>query len=110
MRTLSTFTLPSRSLSTTPLRQARIATHASRPSLSLSDFLLRQRVLSLWRDIVRATKKIPKNSPTRTEMKAFAREEFERNRAVRDTTKIRYLVSTGRTQFDEMRRGFAGGL
>ena len=109
MRTLSTLTLPTRSLSTTPLCQARIANHSC-PSLSLSDFLLRQRVLSLWRDIVRATQKIPKNSPTRIEMKAFAREEFERNRAVRDTTKIRYLVSTGRTQFDEMRRGFAGGL
>ena len=93
-----------RSFATTPTTRARA------PRLSLSDFLLRQRVLSLWRDIVRATNKIPKASPTRTEMKAFAREEFERCRDVRDTTKIRYLVSTGRTQFDEMRRGFGGGL
>ncbi|KAG7005767.1 hypothetical protein G7Y79_00018g045740 [Physcia stellaris] len=97
-----------RSFSTTPITYARATSPV--PRLSLSDFLLRQRVLSLWRDIVRATNKIPKASPTRTEMKAFAREEFERSRDVRDTTKIRYLVSTGRTQFDEMRRGFGEGL
>ena len=43
-------------------------------------------------------------------MKVFAREEFERNREVRDTVKVRYLVSTGRTQFEEMRRGFGAGI
>ena len=95
-----------RTLSTTFAHPASLTTKTSR--LSLSDFLLRQRVLSLWRDIVRALNKIPKESSTREEMRTFAREEFERNKEVKDTTKIRYLVSTGRTQFDEMSRGFAG--
>ena len=95
-----------RTLSTTSAHSARIAVKKSH--LSLSDFLLRQRVLSLWRDIVRAVNKIPKESPTREEMKTFAREEFDRNKDVKDTTKIRYLVSTGRTQFDDMCKGFAG--
>ena len=90
-----------RFFSTTPPTRARTTSRV--PALSLSDFLLRQRVLSLWRDIVRATNKIPKDSPTRQELKTFAREEFERNRTVSDTTKIRYMVSTGRTQFDQMR-------
>ena len=99
------FFIVTRTLSTTSAPSARIAVKSH---LSLSDFLLRQRVLSLWRDIVRAVNKIPKESPTREEMKAFAREEFERNKDVKDTTKIRYLVSTGRTQFDEMCKGFAG--
>ena len=98
--------LVTRTLSTTSAHSARIATNT--PRLSLSDFLLRQRVLSLWRDIVRELNKIPKESSTREEVKNFAREEFERNKDVTDTTKIRYLVSTGRTQFDEMSRGFAG--
>ena len=52
---------------------------------------------------MRAIHKMPKGSSTRVEMRDFAREEFERNRNVTDTTKIRYLVSTGRTQFDAMR-------
>jgi len=52
---------------------------------------------------MRATNKIPPSS-TRDEMKEFARTEFERNRHVDDIVQIRYLVSTGKTQFEEMRR------
>ena len=73
--------------------------------LSLSDFLLRQRVIELWRNVIRTVNKIPKNSSTYNEMKKFAREEFERNRNVTDPIKIRYLVSTGKTQLDEISRG-----
>lgn len=78
---------------------------SSLPRFSLSDFLLRQRVLKLWRDIMRTTNKIPKISPTRTELKRFAREEFERNRTVTDPVKIRYLVSTGKTQAEKIKEG-----
>ena len=108
MRSALSPLLTIRNFSITSPTYARITSRVS--GLSLSDFLLRQRVLGLWRDIVRATNKIPKESSARTELKTFAREEFERNRAVRDTTKIRYLVSTGRTMFDEIRMRFAGGL
>ncbi len=37
-------------------------------------------------------------------MKKFAREEFERHRAVTDGSKIRYLLSTGKTEFETMER------
>ena len=37
-------------------------------------------------------------------MREFARAEFERNREVNDIGHIRYLISTGRTQFDGMKR------
>lgn len=37
-------------------------------------------------------------------MKGFAREEFDRHRGVTDDSKIRYLVSTGKTEFDRMER------
>ncbi|KAI9888011.1 MAG: hypothetical protein M1823_000132 [Watsoniomyces obsoletus] len=40
----------------------------------------------------------------RKEWRQFARQEFERNREVDDLSQIRYLISTGKTQFDEMRR------
>ncbi|TKA81055.1 hypothetical protein B0A49_00675 [Cryomyces minteri] len=73
------------------------------PLLSLDQFLQRQRVLSLWRQIVRATNKIP--APvTRKEMRDFARGEFTRNKDVTDLGHIRYLISTGKTEFDSMKR------
>jgi len=43
-------------------------------------------------------------SATREEMRTFARGEFERNKFVYDLGHIRYLISTGKTQFDSMRR------
>lgn len=43
-------------------------------------------------------------SSTREEMRTFARGEFERNKFVHDLGHIRYLISTGKTQFDSMKR------
>ncbi|MCJ1438742.1 hypothetical protein MMC27_008132 [Xylographa pallens] len=71
--------------------------------LDLDHFLQRQRVLALYRTIVRATNKIPV-SGTRKEMQTFAREEFERNKGVEDLTHVRYLVSMGKDQFKTMQR------
>ena len=71
---------------------------------TLAQFLLRSRVIALYRSIVRAINQIPSTSPTRAEMQAFAREEFERNRAVKDETKIRFLLSAGKVEFEKMER------
>ncbi|KAJ9216510.1 hypothetical protein DTO166G4_1726 [Paecilomyces variotii] len=76
---------------------------SKKPALGLEHFLQRQRVLSLWREIVRALNQVPK-SPTRDELRAYARQEFERNRNVEDLSHIRYLVSTGKAEFDTMKR------
>ncbi|QVM10152.1 hypothetical protein D8B26_004814 [Coccidioides posadasii str. Silveira] len=74
-----------------------------KPAVSLEHFIQRQRALKLWRDIVRGINKIPP-STTRDELRVFARQEFERNKNVRDLAHIRYLISTGKTEFDAMRR------
>ncbi|KAG5298442.1 hypothetical protein I7I48_07887 [Histoplasma ohiense] len=74
-----------------------------RQTVSLEHFVQRKRALGLWRDIVRATNRIPQSS-ARDEMRSFARHEFERNKEVTDLTHIRYLISTGKTEFDAMRR------
>ncbi|KAJ5949157.1 hypothetical protein N7454_000741 [Penicillium verhagenii] len=66
-------------------------------------FIQRQRVLALWREIVRALNKIPP-STTRTELHSYARQEFERRRDVTDLQHIRYLLSTGKAELDTMRR------
>ena len=75
--------------------------------LSLDHFLIRQRVLALYRNIIRACYKIL--SPTREEMKLYAREEFERRKDIEDLRKIRYLLSTGKADFDKL-RGQIGGV
>ncbi|OJJ41049.1 hypothetical protein ASPWEDRAFT_242207 [Aspergillus wentii DTO 134E9] len=74
-----------------------------KPAVSLDHFIQRQRVLGLWREIVRALNKVP-NSPTKDELHSYARDEFERHRNVTDLQHIRYLLSTGKSEFETMRR------
>ncbi|PWY86089.1 hypothetical protein BO70DRAFT_395213 [Aspergillus heteromorphus CBS 117.55] len=74
-----------------------------KPAIGLDHFIQRQRVIALWREISRALNKIP-NSSTRDELHNYARKEFERNRNVTDLQHIRYLISTGKAEFETMRR------
>ncbi|TVY12563.1 LYR motif-containing protein 2 [Lachnellula arida] len=89
------------------------SSQAKRPSrftagtVSLDHFLQRAKALSLWRTIVRGCRKIS-DTGTREETLRFAREEFRRNRDVRDLTQIRYLISTGKTQWEGMERYITG--
>ena len=72
------------------------------PPLSLDHFLQRQRVISLYRSIIRSLYRIPKDR--RGEPISYAKGEFKRNKDVQDIGKIRYLVSTGKTEFESMSR------
>ncbi|KAF2710364.1 hypothetical protein K504DRAFT_476349 [Pleomassaria siparia CBS 279.74] len=71
-------------------------------TLGLDHFIQRQRALALWRDILRSTAGIP-DTPTRHDMRQFARREFEQHKDVSDLGHIRYLISYGKTQFDSMK-------
>ncbi|ORY11410.1 hypothetical protein BCR34DRAFT_326138 [Clohesyomyces aquaticus] len=70
--------------------------------LGLDHFVQRQRALALWREILRSTAGISDTS-TRTDMRQFARAEFERHKNVTDLGHIRYLISTGKAQFGTMK-------
>ncbi|KNG90802.1 hypothetical protein ANOM_000851 [Aspergillus nomiae NRRL 13137] len=93
-----------------------------KPAMSLDHFIQRQRVLGFWREVTRAlhskivrfitelasvadwlVQEIPKSS-TRDELRSYARQEFERHRNVTDLQHIRYLLSTGKSEFEMMRR------
>lgn len=76
-------------------------------TLSLDHFLQRSRVLSLYRTILRGTRRID-NPATRDETRSFARAEFERHRGVTDLGHIRYLLSTGKTEWETMERYIEG--
>jgi len=86
------------------------ATHA-RPSklkgtMSLDHFLQRQRTIHFYRKILRGTKAI-RDPATKKESRGFARAEFERHRHVTDLSHIRYLLSTGKTEWENMERYIA---
>lgn len=72
------------------------------PPPSLEAFIQRGRVLGLYREILRNLFRIPKGK--RDEPIAYAKNEFGRNKHVKDITQIRYLISTGKTEFDTMSR------
>ncbi|KAI0400761.1 complex 1 LYR protein [Xylaria palmicola] len=79
-----------------------------RPTLSLEHFLQRARVLALYRTVLRGTRYIS-DPATRAETRGFARAEFERHRGVTDLDHIRYLLSTGKTEWESMER-YIGGM
>ncbi|KAF6814707.1 hypothetical protein CSOJ01_03930 [Colletotrichum sojae] len=72
-------------------------------TLSLDHFLQRSRALSLYREIIRGTRRIA-DPTTRAESRRYARDEFERHRDVTDIGHIRYLISTGKTEWQGMER------
>ncbi|KAH6612766.1 hypothetical protein C7974DRAFT_85051 [Boeremia exigua] len=80
---------------------SRLQARGKKP-LGLDRFIERQKVISLWRDIVRSTNNIP-DASTRADMRQFARVEFEQHRHVDDLGHIRYLLSTGKTQYQTMK-------
>jgi hypothetical protein len=73
------------------------------PALSLDHFLQRGRVLAFYRTVMRGVHKI-QDPQTRRESRRYARDEFERHRHVTDIAHIRYLLSTGKTEWDTMER------
>ncbi|KAI0532886.1 complex 1 LYR protein [Xylaria digitata] len=90
------------------LRSYATRTSRLRPTLSLEQFLQRARVLALYRTVLRGTRHIA-DPATRSETRSFARAEFERHRGVTDAGHIRYLLSTGKTEWESMER-YIGGL
>ena len=92
-----------------PLSTRRTASHTAFPKLTLSleAFLLRQRVLHLYRGIIRSCHRLP-DETTRREMRVFAREEFERQKEVKDQAHIKYLLSVGKADFDKFEKQIGG--
>ncbi|KAG8163712.1 hypothetical protein KVR01_007009 [Diaporthe batatas] len=96
-----------RALRLFPQRQLRCYAHGpgrARPSrlgetVSLDHFLQRSRVLALYRTVLRSIRSITDHE-TRDETRLFVRHEIERHRHQH----IRYLLSTGKTQWEGFER------
>ncbi|XP_010536439.1 PREDICTED: uncharacterized protein LOC104811443 [Tarenaya hassleriana] len=62
-------------------------------SFDLQSFILRARVLKLYRQALRISRRAPIHA--RADLKQTIREEMEKNRGCDDKQKIRYLISEG---------------
>ncbi|KIP12025.1 hypothetical protein PHLGIDRAFT_62861 [Phlebiopsis gigantea 11061_1 CR5-6] len=72
--------------------------------LTLKHFILKQRVINLYRQAARACRTIP-DRQTRRETLSWIRIEFERNRYIHDTAVIEDKLATG---IRELRRSLPG--
>ncbi|XP_021909486.1 uncharacterized protein LOC110823419 [Carica papaya] len=62
-------------------------------SFDLQDFILRARVLKLYRQALRTARRAPDRA--RVELERTIRQEMESNRNYSDKQKIRFLISEG---------------
>ncbi|KAK9740071.1 hypothetical protein RND81_03G009200 [Saponaria officinalis] len=67
--------------------------------MDLQDFILRARVLKLYRHALRTARRAPCHS--RDELQQTIRREMENNKKCRDKQQIRYLISEG---FEKVKR------
>ncbi|GFP98231.1 lyr motif-containing protein 2 [Phtheirospermum japonicum] len=62
-------------------------------ALDLQDFLLRARVLKLYRQALRISRRAPGDS--KDEVRQVIRQEMENNKTCKDKQRIRFLISDG---------------
>ncbi|XP_059622488.1 LYR motif-containing protein 2 [Phlebotomus argentipes] len=71
------------------------------PALTLKQFMLRQEVLKLYRDVFRTIRRVPQESD-RAELKEWARRDFHANRHHTDDTTIKMMLHYGRRSLTEL--------
>ncbi|NXN48167.1 LYRM2 protein, partial [Rhinoptilus africanus] len=72
-------------------------------ALSLRQFLRRQQVLQLYRQLLRAIRQVPAEADRRY-LQEWAREEFRRNKGATEEDAIRMMITQGNRQLQELQR------
>ncbi|XP_076872497.1 LYR motif-containing protein 2 [Brachyhypopomus gauderio] len=75
-------------------------------ALSFKQFLQRQKVLGLYRSVLRTIRQVPDDAD-RTYLRDWAREEFKRNKHATDQDAIRMMITQARSHLEELRRTLA---
>ncbi|XP_067009389.1 LYR motif-containing protein 2 [Anabrus simplex] len=76
---------------------------ASKVPLNLKQFMLRQRVLKLYREILRSIYKVPDES-SKKELLQWARCDFEKHRHHTDEYTIKTLIFNGERSLKELQQ------
>ncbi|CAG9135743.1 unnamed protein product [Plutella xylostella] len=83
-----------------------MATKIPKTALSLKQFLVRQEVLKLYREILRSIKRVP-DEKTRLELREWARTDFKKNKDTTDETAIKAFIYYGRKSLKDLQRSLA---
>ncbi|XP_051952400.1 LYR motif-containing protein 2 [Xyrauchen texanus] len=75
-------------------------------ALSLKQFLQRQKVLGVYRNLFRIIRKIPDESDRRY-MRDWAREEFKRNKSETNQDVIRMMITQAQNHLEDLRKSLS---
>ncbi|XP_017553212.1 LYR motif-containing protein 2 [Pygocentrus nattereri] len=75
-------------------------------ALNLKQFLQRQRVLGLYRSMLRTIRLVP-DEADRKYLRDWAREEFKRNKEATNQDAIRMMITQASNHLEELRRSLA---
>ncbi|KAK9956343.1 hypothetical protein ABG768_014084 [Culter alburnus] len=75
-------------------------------ALSFKQFLQRQKVLGIYRDLLRTIRKIPLES-NRRYLRDWAREEFKRNKSETDQDVIRMMITQANNHLEDLRKSLS---
>ncbi|XP_026885357.1 LYR motif-containing protein 2 isoform X1 [Electrophorus electricus] len=74
--------------------------------LSFKQFLQRQKVLSLYRNMLRTIRQVPDDAD-RKYLRDWAREEFKRNKDATNQDDIRMMITQAQNHLGELRKTLA---
>ncbi|XP_066532722.1 LYR motif-containing protein 2 [Hoplias malabaricus] len=75
-------------------------------ALTLRQFLQRQRILGLYRSMLRTIRQVP-DEADRKYLRDWAREEFRRNKEATNQDAIRMMITQAKNHLEELRRSLA---
>lgn len=79
-----------------------MASKLPKDAMTFKRFILRKDVLKLYRDILRAIRKVP-NELDRKDLKQWARDDFKKYKKIDDEEAIRMMLTKGRMTLDELK-------
>lgn len=73
-----------------------------KPALNLKQFMLRQQVLKLYKDIYRTINKVPDES-SKKDLKIWLREDFKKNKPLTEEIAIKMAMQVGLRSLKELK-------
>ncbi|KAM9783071.1 LYR motif-containing protein 2 [Neosynchiropus ocellatus] len=83
-----------------------VASRLPPAALTLKQFLQRQRVLGIYRNMLRTIQQVP-DEADRKYLRDWARDEFKRNRGATDQDAIRMMITQAKNHLEDLQKSLA---
>ncbi|KAM8827019.1 LYR motif-containing protein 2 isoform 1-T1 [Synchiropus picturatus] len=83
-----------------------VASRLPPAALTLKQFLQRQKVLGIYRSMLRAIQQVPEEAD-RKYLRDWARDEFKRNRGATDQDAVRMMITQAKNHLEELQKSLA---